>query len=61
MSKILDNPKEYFDNLSDVEFEELLKEFGFDYKNMRNLTKEESEACQRAIDKMSEPTGVKLF
>ena len=61
LSKILDNPKEYFDNLSNKEFDELLKEFGFDRNNMRNLTEEESEACQRALDKMSKPTGVKLF
>ena len=29
--------------------------------DMRNLTEEESNACQKAIDEMSEPTGVKLF
>ena len=41
--------------------EVLLSEFGFDRNNMRNLTEEESDACQRALDKMSKPTGVKLF
>lgn len=48
--------------LSNDELDELLlSEFGFDRNNMRNLTEEESEACQRALSKMSEPTGVKLF
>lgn len=61
MGKILNNPKKYFDDLSKEEFEELLKEFKFNCENARNLTEEESEAYMRALDKMSEPTGIKLF
>lgn len=61
------------DEMSKIEFEDFLNkkvfriyslkelEFEFDRNNMRNLTEEESDACQRALDKMSKPTGVKLF
>lgn len=33
--KILDNPKKYLDNMSSTEFNELLDEFGFEYKNIK--------------------------
>lgn len=34
MSKILDNPKEFFESLSTQEFEDLLNEFGFEYEDI---------------------------
>ena len=41
MGKILDNPKEFFDNLSDEEFLKLLDEFGFKYEQKeKNKNKE---------------------
>lgn len=33
MKEILDNPKEFFDNLSKEEFAKLLDKYGFEYKN----------------------------
>jgi len=45
MSKILDNPKEYFDSLPPKEFTNLLDEFGFKYtkidieENIKNFIK----------------------
>ena len=47
--------------LSKQEKVDIIASYSIDYANMRNLTEEESEACQRALDKMSKPTGVKLF
>lgn len=35
MSKILDEPKEFFDSLTEQEFKELLDEFGFEYVDLR--------------------------
>lgn len=37
MGKILDNPKEFFDSLSSEEFQNLLDEFGFNYKKVESL------------------------
>jgi hypothetical protein len=33
----------------------------FEVVDMRNLTKEEEQACQKGLDKISEYTGAKLF
>jgi hypothetical protein len=46
MSKILDNPEEYFNSLSKEEFKNLLDEFGFEYEDRRDV-KVEKENCKR--------------
>lgn len=40
MRKILDNPREFLENLSTKEFEELLNEFGFEYEDISNNSPE---------------------
>ena len=52
MGKILDNPKEFFNNLSKQEFEQLLKEYGFNFSDIRDLTKDEE------LVSISTPTGI---
>ena len=54
MSKILDNPKEFFDNLSTQEFEDLLNEFGFEYTIKSNLTLNELNNLTKSILKFQE-------
>lgn len=34
MGKVLDNPKEFFENLSTEEFDRLLNEYGFEYEDL---------------------------
>jgi len=36
-------------------------EYPFNIKCCRNLTEEEEQACQKALERLSTPTGVKLF
>lgn len=37
MGRILDNPKEFFDNLSKEEFSKLLDDYGFEYKDKEDF------------------------
>ena len=54
MSKILDNPKEFFESLSTQEFEDLLNEFGFEYKTKSNLSLNELNNYTKSILKFQE-------
>lgn len=56
MSKILDNPKEFFDNLSTQEFEDLLNEFGFEYEDIS-----ENSTYIKNIKKYTENIKVNMF
>ena len=59
-----------FDNLSDEKFEQtilnckfkkMLSDIKVKCESSRNLTEEEQNTFQRALDSISEPTGIKLF
>lgn len=54
MSKILDNPKEFFESLSTQEFEDLLNEFGFEYTTKSNLALNELNNYTKSILKFQE-------
>ena len=62
MSKILDNPKEFFESLSTQEFEDLLNEFGFEYKTKSNLSLNELNNYTKSILKFQEenPTILRI-
>jgi hypothetical protein len=61
MNKILDNPKEYFDNLSKEEFKNLLDEFGFEYEDMTSLSDEGKEEYKQIVDNLFKDTDIQVF
>lgn len=60
MSKILDNPKEFFESLSTQEFEDLLNEFGFEYTTKSNLSLNELNNYTKSILKFQEEKSNKF-
>ena len=60
MSKILDSPKDFFESLSTQEFEDLLNEFGFEYKTKSNLSLNELNNYTKSILKFQEEKSNKF-
>ena len=50
--KILDNPREYLESLSDKEFKDMLDKYGFEYKSTKDLTDKEKEDYLKYLENM---------
>lgn len=49
MGKILDNPREFFENLTDEEFKQLLDKYIIEYADMKDLTQEEKNSLYKKV------------